>query len=143
MQTHLEVVPLLLLEVLPDHETSSDSTVIGPGGLGLTLRTGIPPTMPDQQKLSPTTTPVTQVQQQPPSYTVFSEARQKLILGLITVAGLFGPLAGNIYLPALPVLEHAFHVTKTEIDVTVTAFMVVFAFGVGYPPYFAALASSN
>ncbi|PYI04651.1 putative MFS transporter [Aspergillus sclerotiicarbonarius CBS 121057] len=70
-----------------------------------------------------------QVQQQPPPYTVLSEARRRLILGLITVAGVFGPLAGNIYLPTLPVLERAFHVTKTEIDLTVTVFMLVFAFG--------------
>ncbi|CAG8904112.1 unnamed protein product [Penicillium egyptiacum] len=64
-----------------------------------------------------------------PLYTAIPLARQRFILGIITVAGTFGPLAGNIYLPALPVLARKFQRTETEINITVTVFMVVFAFG--------------
>ncbi|KAJ5280945.1 MFS transporter [Penicillium angulare] len=64
-----------------------------------------------------------------PPYTAFSAPRQGFLLAIITVAGVFGPLAGNIYLPALPVLKKAFHKTETEINFTVTVFMLVFAFG--------------
>ncbi|CAG7953216.1 unnamed protein product [Penicillium olsonii] len=78
-------------------------------------------------------TPVQNVCEQPaqpkPAYTAISLSRRRFILGIITVAGIFGPLAGNIYLPALPVMARQFHRTETEINVTVTVFMVVFAFG--------------
>ncbi|GJC82015.1 multidrug transporter DTR1 [Colletotrichum liriopes] len=42
---------------------------------------------------------------------------------------LFRPLAGNIYLPALPVLENEFHASATAINVTVSVFMLTFAVG--------------
>ncbi|RAK81745.1 putative bicyclomycin resistance protein [Aspergillus fijiensis CBS 313.89] len=73
--------------------------------------------------------PVAEIRPHTSAYTVLSPQRQRLILTLVTIAGFLGPFAGNIYLPALPVLEDAFHVTATEINVTVTVFMVVFAFG--------------
>jgi MFS family permease len=69
----------------------------------------------------------------PPSYTGFSPARRRFILGVVTVAGFFGPLAGGIYLPALPVLQSEFGVGATAINVTVSVFMLVFAFGVSCP----------
>lgn len=79
-------------------------------------------------------TPVQKVCEQPaqpkPAYTAISQSRRRFILGIVTVAGIFGPLAGNIYLPGLPVMARQFHKTETEINVTVTVFMVVFAFGV-------------
>lgn len=71
---------------------------------------------------------------QPSPYTALSPSHQRFILGIITVAGFLGPLAGNIYLPALPVLCREFHRTETEINVTVTVFMVVFGVGVCDPP---------
>ncbi|VBB87333.1 Putative transporter [Podospora comata] len=63
------------------------------------------------------------------SYTDFSPLRRKFILSVITIAGFFGPLAGGIYLPALPVLEKEFNVSPTAINVTVSVFMMTFAFG--------------
>jgi hypothetical protein len=63
-------------------------------------------------------------------YTAFGATQRWIILGLVTAAGFLGPLAGNIYLPALPVLSLEFQVGVTEINATVTAFMAVFAFGV-------------
>jgi hypothetical protein len=82
---------------------------------------------------SPTTTDLKLVEQEgsiKPPYSALSLGRRRLILTTITVAGLLGPLAGNIYLPALPVLQNAFGVGETAINATVTAFMVVFAFAV-------------
>ncbi|GKT77830.1 major facilitator superfamily transporter [Colletotrichum tofieldiae] len=65
----------------------------------------------------------------PPAYSAFSPWRKRFILILVTVAGCFGPLAGNIYLPALPVLENEFHASATAINVTVSVFMLTFAVG--------------
>ncbi|KAL2272069.1 hypothetical protein VTJ83DRAFT_1440 [Remersonia thermophila] len=66
---------------------------------------------------------------QPEPYSAFTPQRRRFILIVITVAGFFGPLAGGIYLPALPVLENEFHASVTAINVTVSVFMLTFAFG--------------
>lgn len=68
----------------------------------------------------------------PPPYTAFSPWRRRFILGVTAVAGFFGPLAGGIYLPALPVLEEEFHVGATAINATVSVFMLTFAFAVSH-----------
>jgi hypothetical protein len=68
----------------------------------------------------------------PPAYSAFSPWRRRWILIVITVAGFFGPLAGGIYLPALPLLEREFHASATAINVTVSVFMLTFAFAVSY-----------
>ncbi len=66
-------------------------------------------------------------------YSAFSPWRRRFILTVITVAGFFGPLAGGIYLPALPVLEREFNASATAINLTVSVFMLTFAFGVSPP----------
>lgn len=71
----------------------------------------------------------------PPAYSAFSPWRRRFILSVITVAGFFGPLAGGIYLPALPVLEQEFNASATAINVTVSVFMLTFAFGVSIGPF--------
>lgn len=65
-----------------------------------------------------------------PPYCALSSRRRAFVLTIVTVAGFFGPLAGNIYLPALPVLQRAFGVGETAMNATVSSFMVVFAFAV-------------
>ena len=65
-------------------------------------------------------------------YSAILPSHRRFILAIITVAGLFGPLAGNIYLPALSVIARQFHRSETEINITVTVSMIVFAFGVSY-----------
>ena len=67
---------------------------------------------------------------QPSPYTAFPRPKRVFILAVVTVAGFIGPLAGNIYLPALPVLEHEFQVSAAAINATVSVFMAVFGFGV-------------
>jgi len=69
----------------------------------------------------------------PPVYSAFSPARKRFILAVTTIAGFFGPFAGNIYLPALPVLQKEFGVSVTAINASVTVFMAVFAIGVSLP----------
>ncbi|EQK99451.1 MFS transporter [Ophiocordyceps sinensis CO18] len=64
----------------------------------------------------------------PPVYCALTPARRRFVLGVVTVAGLFGPLAGAIYLPSLPVLEREFGVGATALNATVSVFMVTFAF---------------
>ncbi|EME45897.1 hypothetical protein DOTSEDRAFT_22021 [Dothistroma septosporum NZE10] len=63
-----------------------------------------------------------------PPYCALSPHRRRFILGVVTVAGFFGPFAGNIYLPALPVLQRVFGVGETAMNAIVTYFMIVFAF---------------
>jgi hypothetical protein len=65
-----------------------------------------------------------------PPYTAFSVGRRRFILGIITAAGFFGPLAGGIYLPALPILQKAFNTSATAINATVSVFMGVLAVAV-------------
>lgn len=73
-----------------------------------------------------------------PVYCALTPARRRFVLGVVTVAGLFGPLAGAIYLPSLPVLEREFGVGATALNATVSVFMVTFAFAVS-----AALSASS
>lgn len=61
-------------------------------------------------------------------YCGFSPARRLFIIGIVSAAGFLGPLAGGIYLPALPVLEEDFGVGSAAINATVSVFMAVCAF---------------
>lgn len=70
-------------------------------------------------------------------YTAFTPARAHLIIGIVTFAGFLGPLAGNIYIPILPLLQDVFNVSQTSINGTVSVFMAVFAIS---PLFWAALA---
>lgn len=63
-------------------------------------------------------------------YCSLSPHRRRFVLAVVTIAGFFGPLAGAIYLPALPILEREFHVGTTAINATVAVFMVTFALAV-------------
>lgn len=65
-----------------------------------------------------------------PPYSAFSPGRRRLILGIVTAAGFFGPLAGGIYLPALPTLQRTFNTSVTVINATVSVFMGVLAIAV-------------
>ena len=71
--------------------------------------------------------------QAPPPYSAFSPQRRRLILGIVTAAGFFGPLSGAIYLPALPLFESIFSASATAINATVSLYMAVFAVAVSFP----------
>ncbi len=71
--------------------------------------------------------------QAPPPYSAFSPRRRRVILGIVTAAGFFGPLSGAIYLPALPLFESIFSASATTINATVSLYMAVFAVAVSIP----------
>lgn len=62
-------------------------------------------------------------------YTCFSKAQIILIFAIVMFIGFLGPMAGNIYIPALPLLQREFHVGTTAINSTVSVFMAVFSVG--------------
>ncbi|CAI4055711.1 hypothetical protein SKDZ_02G2870 [Saccharomyces kudriavzevii ZP591] len=70
-------------------------------------------------------------------YTYFSKDRRLVIFGIIIFIGFLGPMSGNIYIPALPLLQREFDVSSTTINATVSAFMAVFSVG---PLFWGALA---
>lgn len=86
------------------------------------------PSQPDREK-DPEKIPAAL----PPPYSAFPPWRRRFILSIVTIAGFFGPLAGGIYLPALPVLQNEFHASATAINITVSVFMLTFAFAVSSP----------
>ena len=65
-----------------------------------------------------------------PPYSALSTGRRRLILAIVTAAGFLGPLAGGIYLPALPTLEQAYHTSATAVNATVSVFMAILAVAV-------------
>ncbi|EAQ88648.1 hypothetical protein CHGG_05267 [Chaetomium globosum CBS 148.51] len=92
----------------------------------LSTSTPTPPGQPEPEK---GTDPEKGPGGPPPPYSAFLLWRRRFILIIITVAGFFGPLAGGIYLPALPGLEHEFQASATAINISVSVFMLTFAFG--------------
>ena len=64
----------------------------------------------------------------PSPYCGFSAGRRRFIVGIVSAAGFLGPLAGGIYLPALPVLAEEFGVGSMAINATVSVFMAICAF---------------
>lgn len=73
----------------------------------------------------------------PSPYCGFSITRRRFIVGIVSAAGFLGPLAGGIYLPALPVLKEDFSVGSAAINSTVAVFMALRAF---VPLFWSALA---
>ncbi|KAF8307810.1 MFS general substrate transporter [Clavulina sp. PMI_390] len=57
-------------------------------------------------------------------YSVFSPRQKWAIVFLAACAGMFSPLAANIYFPAIPSLSKAFGRSVQEINLTVTIYMV-------------------
>lgn len=66
---------------------------------------------------------------QDPPYTCFSKGQIILVFAIVMFIGFLGPMAGNIYIPALPLLQREFHVGTTTINSTVSVFMAVFSVG--------------
>lgn len=62
-------------------------------------------------------------------YTCFTHRQVFLIFAIVIYIGFLGPMAGNIYIPALPLLQREFYVDDTTINSTVSVFMGVFSVG--------------
>lgn len=57
-------------------------------------------------------------------YTVFSRNEIRFIIFMAAFAGLVSPLSATIYLPALDQLSEAFHVSSSEINLTLLTYML-------------------
>lgn len=69
-----------------------------------------------------------------------SKRRNTLIIAIVTVAGFLGPVAGNIYVPLLPLYKSVFNTSTTTVNGTVSIFM--FTFGI-VPLFWASLAEKH
>lgn len=58
-------------------------------------------------------------------WSVFSQRQKYLIVGLAAVAGFFSPLSSSIYFPAIETLAHDFNKSISEINLTVTVYMIL------------------
>lgn len=61
---------------------------------------------------------------QRPNYSAFTEWEKRGIVLGAAIGAFFSPLTAQIYLPALTVLAQEFHVTTSQINLTVTTYMV-------------------
>ncbi|KAL5329218.1 hypothetical protein ACEPPN_002728 [Leptodophora sp. 'Broadleaf-Isolate-01'] len=60
-----------------------------------------------------------------PPYHVFTLAKKKQLVYIVSVAGLFSPLSSNIYFPALGEIAKDLKVSLSLISLTVTVYMIV------------------
>ncbi|CZR57059.1 related to synaptic vesicle transporter SVOP and related transporters (major facilitator superfamily) [Phialocephala subalpina] len=60
-----------------------------------------------------------------PPYHVFTLAKKKQLVYIVSLAGLFSPLSSNIYFPALGQISRDLHVSLATVSLTVTVYMVV------------------
>lgn len=58
-------------------------------------------------------------------YTVFTATEQYLITLIMGIAMLFSPMTANIYFPAIPTLADAMDVSVQQINLTITAYIVL------------------
>lgn len=58
-------------------------------------------------------------------YSCFTKPQKRLIIILITFAGLFSPLSSFIYFPAITSLSSSLNVSVEKINLTITSYMVV------------------
>ncbi|GAA5909431.1 hypothetical protein JCM8208_005741 [Rhodotorula glutinis] len=72
----------------------------------------------------------------PPPYTIHSVQMRWFIVALVSLAGLFSPLSGNIYFPVIPAISRDLGVSVEQINVSVVVYMV--AQGVA-PSFFGAV----
>ncbi|CCF59852.1 hypothetical protein KAFR_0I00710 [Kazachstania africana CBS 2517] len=63
------------------------------------------------------------------SYSSLTKEQALTIFLIIIFIGFLGPMSGNIYIPALPLLQIEYNVSSTTINATVSVFMAVFAVG--------------
>ena len=59
-----------------------------------------------------------------PKYSIFTLWEKRLIVLGASLSAFFSPLTAQIYLPALPVLAEEFKVTQSQINLTVTTYMI-------------------
>ena len=58
-------------------------------------------------------------------YSVYSVGQRRLIVLAASLAAFFSPLSANIYYPALPVIAKDLGTTNTQINLTVTTYLII------------------
>ncbi|KIX07002.1 uncharacterized protein Z518_04978 [Rhinocladiella mackenziei CBS 650.93] len=61
----------------------------------------------------------------PKQYSVFTTKEKRLIIAAGSLAGFFSPLSSSIYLPALNSIADALHVSGSQINLTVTTYLIL------------------
>lgn len=56
-------------------------------------------------------------------YSAFSSRQKWTIVALASLAGIFGPISSNIYVPAIPQIVDQFHKSTQKIDLTLTIYL--------------------
>ena len=69
------------------------------------------------------TTPLLASHTQKP-YSIFTKHQKRFIILAATIASTFSPLSANIYFPALNSIAKDLKVSPTQIDLTITTYMV-------------------
>jgi hypothetical protein len=59
-----------------------------------------------------------------PPFSTFTHTQKKLIVLTISFIGLLSPLSASIYFPAINTLANDLHVSITDINLTVTTYLV-------------------
>ncbi|WVQ62802.1 uncharacterized protein L199_000950 [Kwoniella botswanensis] len=59
-----------------------------------------------------------------PPYSSFSKRQKHLIITLASISATFSGFASNIYFPAIPTIARSLHTTESNINLTVTSYMV-------------------
>ncbi|KAH7593804.1 Major facilitator superfamily (MFS) profile [Nakaseomyces glabratus] len=73
-------------------------------------------------------------------YSAYISFQVSLIFLIVIYNGFLGPLAGNVFIPALPLLQKEFNVSETTINATVSVFMATFSIS---PLFWGALADKG
>ncbi|KAM7207862.1 Major facilitator superfamily domain containing protein [Naviculisporaceae sp. PSN 640] len=60
----------------------------------------------------------------PPPFTIHSPRTKTLLILFASLSALFSPLTAQIYLPALPPLSESFSVSPSQINLTITTYMI-------------------
>jgi hypothetical protein len=70
------------------------------------------------------TTPLLQTGPTDEPYSVFTPMQKRLIILTAALASSFSPLSANIYYPSLNSLAKDLHVSPSQINLTITSYMV-------------------
>lgn len=61
----------------------------------------------------------------PPPYSIYSQFEKRMIVLAVSLAAFFSPVTAQIYLPALNVLAADFHISATQVNLTMTTYMIL------------------
>ena len=61
----------------------------------------------------------------PPPYSIYTRWEKRMIVLAVSLAAFFSPVTAQIYLPALNVLAADFNITSTQVNLTMTTYMIL------------------